>query len=97
MMRVRPLTLLLMLALTPLPLAAQEAEMVGDRPDFTESALSVPAGRIQLEAGLTFSDFESEGEQIAFGEALLRIGLAESFELRGGLGSWVDIDTGGAR
>ena len=64
MTRVRPLALLLMLALAPLPLAAQESEMVGDRPDFTESALSVPSGRIQLEAGLTFSDFDIEDHQL---------------------------------
>lgn len=78
-----------------LPLQAQEAEMVGDRPDFTESVQSVPVGRIQLEAGATYSDFESDSEAVTYGEALLRIGLAESFELRGGLGSWVDIDTRG--
>ena len=92
----RRFAFLLALALcTAFPALAQEAEMVGDRPDFTESALSVPAGRIQLEAGMTYSDFEGDTEEISFGEALLRIGIAEGFELRGGLGSWVDIDTRG--
>ena len=82
-------------ACAALPLQAQDADMVGDRPDFTESAQTVPVGRIQLEAGATYSDFEGNNEAVTYGEALLRIGLAETFELRGGLGSWVDIDIQG--
>ncbi len=89
------LALLALAACAAPPIVAQEAEMVGDRPDFTESSLTVPLGRLQLEAGATFSDFKSEGEEVTYGEALLRIGIADDLELRAGLGSWVDIDTGG--
>ena len=42
-------------------MAAQEVEsddigpLVTDRPDFTESAVGVPIGRVQIEAGYTWT------------------------------------------
>ncbi len=77
------------LALLAWPLAAQE--LVTDRPDFTESAESVPRGRFQLEGGATHEEGE-EGETWSFGEALLRVGLSERLELRLEPGSWVESE-----
>lgn len=57
-----------------------------DRPDFTESALTVGYGVVQLETGYTFTydkDSNSSNRNHSFPESLLRIGmLAEWFELR---------------
>lgn len=71
--------------------SAQDAPpLVTDRPDFTESAVVVPLQTIQIEAGLTVSD---EGETSLSGpEALLRIGVARSVEVRLGLPSYVAVD-----
>jgi hypothetical protein len=62
--------------------SAQQAELVTDRPDFTESAVVVPADSLQLEGGATWLD-GSEGSELLSGpELLLRWGIAESVELR---------------
>jgi len=62
-------------------------EMVTDRPDFTESASTVPAGGVQIESGVTFATDNDEGEvrDWTLGEVLVRVGLAESLELRIGV------------
>jgi hypothetical protein len=62
------------------------APLVTDRPDFTESSVTVGRGVVQLETGYTFS-YDSEGNEStthhSFPETLLRIGMfAEWFELR---------------
>jgi hypothetical protein len=60
--------------------------IVTDRPDFTESSVTVGAGITQLEMGYTYSyDSNSDGSSRnhSFPETLLRIGmLADWFELR---------------
>jgi len=67
------------------PTDRQDAPLVTDRPDFTESTDAVPTGRLQLEGGYTFT-FDREGPDRVRGhtapELLLRVGLAENFELR---------------
>ena len=68
--------------------AQQGEELVGDRPDFTESAVAVSPGRVQIEAGTTWTRDESETAH-ELGEVLVRIGMVEDLELRVGLGSWV--------
>lgn len=67
-----------------------EAPMVTDRPDFTESALTVPRGGIQLESGYTFTQAD-DAEEHTLGEVLFRVGLVDRLEARIGLGShaWV--------
>ena len=78
-------------AVTASPAVAQRGgeELIGDRPDFTESAETVSRGRLQLEAG--YSYLRDEGETAHdVGQALLRYGFLEDWELRFGLGSWVD-------
>ena len=89
-----PITFALGLALsTGGGLAAQERQLVGDRPDFTESTETVELGHVQLETGATFSRLPGDTEEIAVGEALLRVGLSPSWELRVGAGSFVDVSS----
>lgn len=55
--------------------------LVTDRPDFTEATPTVPAGRVQLEMGYTFTSGEGVREH-DLGELLLRVGVGERLELR---------------
>ncbi len=67
------------------PIDPMTEPLITDRPDFTESTETVPAGHVQLEAGYTFT-FDREGadrtRDHAAPELLLRIGLVENLELR---------------
>jgi hypothetical protein len=65
---------------------AQEP-LVGDRPDFTESSLTIEPGRVQVETGYTFARLQ-DAKSHTLGEILVRIGLAEPLELRLGLNSF---------
>lgn len=59
--------------------------LISDRPDFTESAETIPAEHLQLEAGYTFTQDSADGEtsrEHALPEMLLRIGLSENIEAR---------------
>jgi hypothetical protein len=80
---VNPRRLLAVLAAAALcgPASALADDMVTDRPDFTESAVTVPRRRVQLEAGVTLSSSGNDFE-LALGEALVRIGLHPALELR---------------
>lgn len=69
------------------PAAAQE-ELVTDRPDQTESAVTVAPGSIQVETGITHTDFASFEVTEALG-TLVRIGLAERLELRLGFDGYI--------
>lgn len=61
--------------------------MVTDRPDATESAITVAPGVFQLESGYTFG--ETEGINVHnLGEVLLRVGVADMLELRFGVNSY---------
>jgi hypothetical protein len=63
-----------------------EDRIVTDRPDFTEASSTVGRGRIQLEAGYTFTRDRELGERTnshSYPEMLWRIGMfADWFELR---------------
>ncbi len=66
---------------------ARAEPLVTDRPDFTEASSTVGGGVVQLEAGYTFSYFDSEKDgTITRGhtipEALWRIGITDRIELR---------------
>jgi len=88
----KPWSLLWLLAVPAIGLA-QEAALVTDRPDFTESA-SVPGhGRVQVEAGWTV-ERGGDAHEHSVGEVLVRIGLGERFEARIEPGSWVSSDDG---
>ncbi len=64
----------------------EKDEIVTDRPDFTEASSTVGKGRVQLEAGYTFTGDRSNGQRFtshSYPEALLRVGVfADWFEFR---------------
>ena len=93
-MRFAPLALVCLIALpAPSRLAAQTADpLVTDRPDFTESAVTVRPGRVQLEAGYTFGR-NGDASSHTFGEVLLRIGALSRVEIRVGLNSYAVTDS----
>jgi hypothetical protein len=62
--------------------ASAEEPLVTDRPDFTESSSTVGSGVLQLEGGLTYSDFRNGVSVTTVGEILARWGVAEKLELR---------------
>ena len=74
--------------------AAENVEIEGDRPYFTESPDAMPFGSIQLEGGYTFTGNGSVKEH-ALGELLLRMGVYHRLELRLGIESinWYDDGT----
>jgi Putative MetA-pathway of phenol degradation len=64
---------------------AQETELVelvGDRPDQTESAFIIPKGYFQFEDGFLYENETSETQNISYSSMLLRYGLFKNFELR---------------
>ncbi|MEJ2582862.1 MAG: transporter, partial [Acidobacteriota bacterium] len=56
--------------------------LVTDRPDVTESSSTVGAARLQLESGITITNFRSRSNEATIGEILLRWGIFETLELR---------------
>lgn len=69
--------------------------LVTDRPDFTESTDAVPMGRVQLEAGYTFTYDREAGTRTrdhGAPELLFRIGVARDVEIRIGWDgyAWTD-------
>lgn len=76
------------------PARASDDPLVTDRPDFTESAVSVAPGRVQVEAGVTLTS-SGDADELTVGEVLARIGLVDGIELRVGAGSFVDLDAPG--
>jgi len=63
--------------------------LVTDRPDFTESAVTVPKGFVQFEGGQTLTDLPGDRREWVIGEPLFRVGLDENIELRIGAPSYV--------
>jgi hypothetical protein len=66
--------------------------LVADRPDFTESAVTVPMGHLQIEMGFTYFD---DPDLWTLPEALLRLGVTRDLELRLELPSYFDLDSSG--
>lgn len=101
-MRSVPLLLLSFGALLPSPgqgeaLAQSSEPLVSDRPDFSESPLTVTRGRWQLEGGYTFAR-RGAVKGHALGEVLLRIGALEWAEVRVALNSYAwEVDGEGTR
>jgi hypothetical protein len=65
--------------------------LVGDRPDFTESTETIAPRRVQLEAGATAES--GDVDVLAIGEAVIRIGVTDRWEVRVGANSWVSVDS----
>jgi hypothetical protein len=83
---------LLLLAISAGPALAQSEaiDLGADRPDFTESALTVPRGSLQIEAGTTWERSDGGFDALSGPETLLRWGVADRLELRLELPEWVD-------
>lgn len=61
------------------------AQIVTDRPDQTESALTVPCGALQIESGVLVGfegDSHTSDRQILLPTSLFRYGITKGFELR---------------
>jgi len=56
-------------------------DIVTDRPDATESALTIPFKSMQIETGITYSS-EQNTENYTLPEYLIRIGISKFLELR---------------
>ncbi len=92
------LLIVLILAVTPvISLNARERlalprpndpKIIGDRLHFTQSALSVPKGTLQLETGYT-ATVTNNRDTHDIGEILFRLGVMKQVELRFGIGSWI--------
>jgi len=67
-------------------------DLVTDRPDFTESALSIPARMIQIESGVEYAGFNSVDEW-TYPNALARIGVGHHLEIRLGFSGWNTISS----
>lgn len=72
----------------------QRDALVTDRPDFTESALTVYPWHVQVEMGYTATRADGNTEH-SVGEVLIRVGLADRLEARIGLNSFAWVATEG--
>jgi hypothetical protein len=72
-------------------------ELGGDRPDFTESALVVPPGALQVEGGMTWVRSDSATTEFQAAELALRYGCWKRFEWRLALPNYVRVSADGAR
>ncbi len=71
-----------------------QADLVTDRPDLTESAVTVEPGKIQIETGVLFTQDKSGGATSEVTEVLgtlLRIGLRDRLELRIGFDGLISV------
>lgn len=62
----------------------KDRPLATDRPDFTESALTILGGQFQFEGGSTFQ-WTRDGRSVGFPEGLLRYGITDFTELRFGV------------
>jgi hypothetical protein len=67
--------------------------LISDRPDFTESPQTIPAGRIQIEGGITV-ERSGRTKSASFGETLIRVATGDKTELRIGLPSYLSVRDG---
>jgi len=82
------LTSVLVWQFLPVPCTAQGiGPLITDRPDFTESPVSVARGVIQLEGGYTLTGIGGTRSH-SLGEVLVRVGVGGPLELRFGLNSY---------
>jgi hypothetical protein len=76
---------------------AAEPELLTDRPDFTESSVVVPRGRLQLESGFTWEDGSAGDTAFDLPELLMRWGIARRTEVRLGLPNYFRTRGGSQR
>lgn len=70
---------------------AQDA-IITDRPDFTESGVSVPSGKVQIEGGIGRVD-SGNFSSVSLPETLVRIGIKNGFELRLGIPNYENSES----
>jgi hypothetical protein len=82
----RRLTVLFLLAffITSHAQEPEKVELIGDRPDQTESAFLIPQGYFQFEDGFISETENTDIKNISFSSMLLRYGLFDHLELRFG-------------
>lgn len=69
--------------------AAQADDIEPDRPGFGEAATVVERGRVQIETGLAWTRVDPDTSVLDLPEALLRIGVGASLELRVQPSDWL--------
>ena len=62
-----------------------EAALVTDRPDQTESSSTIPLRHLQIESGFIFEKVSPEETNTYYNATLLRFGLLKGFEIRVGM------------
>ncbi len=83
----------LLIASLLIPSLSHSEPIVTDRPDFTESSQVVELGKIQIEAGYTFSESDTtQGHTL--GELLIRIPVLPRLEARLGINSFAFSNEG---
>ena len=87
----RCLTLALVALVAPPILAQPLPDLVTDRPDFTESAVVVPLGHVQVEGGMSFVEDDAT-DSFSGPELLVRWTLLPRFELRVGAPDYNDVE-----
>ena len=65
-------------------------EIITDRPDFTESPVTVPVGSIQIETGAEYTR-DNPASELSCPNALVRMGLFEKLECRIGFTGWTRL------
>ena len=75
--------------------AQSSLELITDRPDFTESGVTVPSGHVQIESGILYDQVVDTGN-IVFPELLVRWAPLNRFEFRFGIPNYMagDFPTG---
>jgi len=90
------LSLVIVLACSPMLYGQDDGTVGPDRPSFSTGAHIVPAGRVQVEAGAGYRRFGDSSGYDA-GEVLVRAGLFSRFEVRVGLPSYAETKTDSVR
>lgn len=73
--------------------AASAQPLVTDRPDLTESAVTIAPGRVQIEAGAIYEDAGSGFSAFAVPTALVRVGVLPFLEVRLGAPDFLRVET----
>jgi Putative MetA-pathway of phenol degradation len=76
--------------------AADDSDIVADRPGFGESASAVGRGRVQIEAGAAWTRLQPGAETLDLPQTLARIGVANALEVRIVAPDWVRLRSGGS-
>ncbi|MCG8474151.1 MAG: transporter [Cytophagales bacterium] len=60
----------------------RKPELITDRPDQTESSVTVPKSSLQIESGFLYEKYSSQANKAIWNTTLLRYGLLENMEMR---------------